>query len=141
MRLRRTAASAVATAVGALALVLSAPASAHAATGPFTYVVDGDPVLHLLPNPPSGTCVPLPEVADPEVPPAHSPRNFTDSTAVVFTGTDCTGDSFSLRPETGYGSERLKLRSVLFGLGLLQVEAGRVGVDVRDVELLDQLGD
>ncbi|MFJ9849017.1 hypothetical protein [Streptomyces sp. NPDC101150] len=47
-------------------------------------------------------------------PPAHSPRNYTDATAVVFTGPDCTGNDFSLRPHGGHGSERLKLRSVLF---------------------------
>ncbi|MFJ3586111.1 hypothetical protein ACIPPS_28335 [Streptomyces sp. NPDC090127] len=60
-------------------------------------------------------CVALPEVADPDTSaPAHSPRNGTDAPAVVFTESDCTGDSFTLRPG-GQASERLKVRSVLFG--------------------------
>ncbi|MFI9050725.1 hypothetical protein [Streptomyces sp. NPDC053427] len=114
MRLRRTAATAAATAVSALALVLTLPASANAATGYFTYVVDDTPMPLVLIDPPSRECLTLPEVADPEVPPAHSPRNGTDSTAVVFTNPDCTGNHFSLRPHTGHGSERLKVRSVVF---------------------------
>ena len=114
MRLR----NATAAALGALALVLAVPSSASAATGEFTYqYVDenGDPAVTLLTDPPSGECLTLPEVADEETtPPAHSPRNRTDATATVFTGADCSGDYFSLRPHTGYGSARLKLRSVVF---------------------------
>ncbi|MFG2138924.1 hypothetical protein [Streptomyces sp. NPDC048650] len=114
MRLRRTAATAAA-AFGALALALSVPAPAGAAaTGAFTYRVDGDPASHLLAYPPSRECITLPEVADPEVAPAHSPRNDTGSTATVFAGPDCTGPYFSLRPFGGHGSERLKVRSVVF---------------------------
>ncbi|MEU2390988.1 hypothetical protein [Streptomyces sp. NPDC007369] len=114
MRLRNAAAAAF----GALTLVLTIPTSAIAAEGEFRYVYsgpDGSPQVGILENPVSGECFTLPEVADPGASsPAHSPRNRTDATAVVFTEPDCEGDWFSLRPHTGYGSERLKLRSVVF---------------------------
>ncbi|MFD8413429.1 MULTISPECIES: hypothetical protein [unclassified Streptomyces] len=115
MRLRNAAAAAF----GALTLVLTIPTSAVAATGQFTYVysgLDGRPRVGVLENPVSRECFTLPEVADPgSSSPAHSPRNRTDSTATVFTEPECRGDLFTLRPYTGYGSERLKLRSVFFG--------------------------
>lgn len=77
--------------------------------------MDGSPRTATLDDPASGECHTLPEVANPAASsPAHSPRNRTDATAVVFTEPDCEGDWFSLRPHTGYGSERLKLRSVVF---------------------------
>ncbi|NUP47484.1 MAG: hypothetical protein HOW97_09245 [Catenulispora sp.] len=108
----------LAVAIGAGLLIAGTPAVASAASGEFTYqYVDGDGNVQLgfLADPPSRECVTLPEVADTDASlPADSPRNFTDSTAVVFTGPDCDGDYFSLRPFKGYGSERLKLRSVLF---------------------------
>ncbi|MEU3987999.1 hypothetical protein AB0F24_06335 [Streptomyces platensis] len=114
MRLRHTATLAV----SALALTLSLPASpAGAATGPFTYVYTdqtGTPHVGLLPDPVSRVCITLPEVADPAVPPAHTPKNYTASVATLFTGVDCTGDYFTLRPNGGHGSERLKVRSVVF---------------------------
>ncbi|GAA2583380.1 hypothetical protein ACWCO0_01515 [Streptomyces tubercidicus] len=114
MRLRHTAA----TAVSALALALSLPAApAAAATGPFTYVYTdqtGTPHVGLLPDPVSRVCITLPEVADPALPPAHTPKNYTASVATVFAGVDCTGDFFTLRPNGGHGSERLKVRSVVF---------------------------
>ncbi|WP_326691516.1 MULTISPECIES: hypothetical protein [unclassified Streptomyces] len=111
MRLRHT----VAAGLGAVALALSVAAPAGAATGEFSYTYEtpGGPQRAILADPPSRECVTLPGVAE-WTPPAHSPRNHTDSTAVVFTGPDCTGDHFSLRPHTGHGSERLKVRSVLF---------------------------
>ncbi|MEU6671699.1 hypothetical protein [Streptomyces sp. NPDC046727] len=114
MRLRHAAVAAF----GALALVLTVPASASAAEGQFTYVytgLDGAPRTGVLDAPESGVCHTLPEVADPgSSSPAHSPRNRTNAFTTVFTEPDCTGDSFTLRPFTGYGSERLKLRSVTF---------------------------
>ncbi|WP_418960977.1 hypothetical protein [Streptomyces tritici] len=114
MRLRLAATAAA----GAFALLLSLPGSASAASGQFTYVYadeNGDPAVGRLFDPPSGVCLTLSEVADEATtPPAHSPRNRTDAVATAFTGTDCTGDAFSMRPHTGYGSERLKLRSVFF---------------------------
>ncbi|MFF9769115.1 hypothetical protein ACF1GT_21345 [Streptomyces sp. NPDC014636] len=114
MRLRTAAVAAF----GALALTLAVPASAFAASGEFQYTytgLDGSPRIAVLEDPDSGECVTLPEVADPgSSSPAHSPRNRTDEYALVFTEPDCTGDSFTLRPRTGYGSERLKLRSVVF---------------------------
>ncbi|WP_137990869.1 hypothetical protein [Streptomyces vilmorinianum] len=100
-----------------LALLFAAAPSASAADGEFTYVYDdpsGAPHLGVLADPPSGVCLALPEVAPEWTTPAHSPRNHTDSTATVFTGPDCEGDWFSLRPFGGHASERLKLRSVVF---------------------------
>ncbi|WP_199812580.1 hypothetical protein [Streptomyces sp. NRRL S-337] len=107
----------VATALGGLALAVALPASsAGAATGPFSYVYDDGtgPRMGLLADPPSWVCITLPEVADEAVPPAHTPRNYTASTATVFAGADCTGDYFTLRPNGGHASERLKVRSVVF---------------------------
>lgn len=115
MRLR----SVLAVALGTGMLVLAAPAVASAATGDFHYqFVDADGVRQesTLIDPPSRECITLPEVADRhDSAPADSPRNRTDRTATVFTGRHCDGDYFSLRPHTGYGTERLKLRSVVFG--------------------------
>lgn len=47
------------------------------------------------------------------VPPAHSPRNLTKSTATVFTGLRCDGEHYTLDPGKS-ASSRLKLRSVVF---------------------------
>ncbi|GHB50174.1 hypothetical protein GCM10010347_19610 [Streptomyces cirratus] len=114
MRLR----SAAVAAFGAFTLLLAVPSSASAAMGEFQYTfvgLDGTPQQASLHDPASGECVNLPEVSDPSASePAHSPRNRTTSTATVFTEPDCTGDEFSLRPVTGRGSERLKVRSVVF---------------------------
>ena len=114
MRLRHT----VAIAISTLALTLALPTtSAGAATGPFTYVYTdstGNPHVGLLSDPPSRACLSLPEVTDPSVPPAHTPKNYTSSVATVFAGPHCTGDYFSLRPNGGHGSDRLKVRSVVF---------------------------
>ncbi|MGK5641191.1 hypothetical protein ACSNOK_23180 [Streptomyces sp. URMC 126] len=114
MRLR----AALATAAGALALIVALPTTAAAAEGRFEYTytgLDGRPQVAALEDPPSGECLTLPEVADPgSSSPAHSPRNRTDARAEVFTDPGCTGDSFTLRPHTGYGTERLKVRSVRF---------------------------
>ncbi|MFD3525856.1 hypothetical protein [Streptomyces sp. NPDC058653] len=113
MRLRTS----VAAAVGALALVLTLPASAGAAQGDFTYqhyTEAGITQTSALMNPRSGECITLPEVENEMTAPAHSPRNNTDATATVFTGADCEGDHFSLRPNGGHASQRLMVRSVVF---------------------------
>ncbi|MFE0192423.1 hypothetical protein [Streptomyces sp. NPDC058989] len=114
MRLRRAAT----VAATALALALSLPASsAGAATGTFSYVYEdlgGGSHLSVLPDPPSRQCITLSKVASESAPPSHSPRNDTGSTATVFTGAHCDGDYFTLRPNGGHASERLKLRSVVF---------------------------
>ncbi|MGW1840123.1 hypothetical protein [Streptomyces sp. NPDC002067] len=114
MRLRHT----VAAALGALALAVTLPAaSAQAATGSFTYLIDApDSAVRVgtLADPPTGVCVTLPEVAQEWVAPAHTPRNDTSDFATVFTGPGCDGDSFTLRPHGGHATERLKFRSVLF---------------------------
>lgn len=113
MRLRTS----VAATVGALALVITLPASAGAAEGSFTYQhynQAGIADVSGLMDPQSRECITLPEVEDENAPPAHSPRNHTDATATVFTGVDCEGQHFSLRPNGGHASERLKVRSVVF---------------------------
>ncbi|KIF01940.1 hypothetical protein PL81_32760 [Streptomyces sp. RSD-27] len=114
MRLRRTCVAAL----GAFTLLLAVPQSASAAVGEFQYTyvgLDGQPHLRILLDPQSRECITLPEVADPAASePAYSPRNRTAATATVFTEPECEGDFFSLRPLTGRGSERLKLRSVVF---------------------------
>ncbi|MBC3841902.1 hypothetical protein GXW82_21900 [Streptacidiphilus sp. 4-A2] len=112
MRLRNS----IAAAVGALALVLTLPTSAQAAGGRFTYITHdaGYAQERALVDPPSGECINLKGAEDPNGPPADSPRNDTDATATVFTGTDCDGDYYSLRPFGGRASDKLKLRSVVF---------------------------
>ncbi|MEV6418718.1 hypothetical protein [Streptomyces sp. NPDC051662] len=112
MRLRST----LAAAVGALALLVSVPGSASAAEGEFTYVytdIAGKPRVGGLVDPDSWVCVTIPEAAGEYVPPAHTPRNHTKATALVFTGPDCDGEEYTLRPG-GSASEHHKLRSVLF---------------------------
>lgn len=113
MRLR----SAFTTVLGAALLLAVNPASASAASGQFRYdyvTVEGYEASGFLNNPPSGECVNLPGVGEENPEPGHSPRNRTDAWATVFTDTGCDGDSFRLRPLTGGGSERLKVRSVRF---------------------------
>ncbi|MER7935340.1 MULTISPECIES: hypothetical protein [unclassified Streptomyces] len=112
MRLLRSAAAVV----GALALVVTLPASASAATGDFSYKfvgLDGKAQSATVHDPRSPGCLVLPEVADPgSSEPAFAPHNDTDEWAVVFTGPDCTGDSWTLRPHGNPATDRLKLRSV-----------------------------
>lgn len=115
MRLRRASVAAL----GAFTLLLAVPSSASAAAlGEFQYSYvgpDGQSHIRILPDPESRECITLDEVADPDITePAHSPRNRTTSTATVFTEPGCEGDWFTLRPLVGRGSERLKLRSVVF---------------------------
>ncbi|MGY3682127.1 hypothetical protein [Streptomyces sp. TE33382] len=113
MRLR---ALATAAACG-FAVLLAAPGAASAADGDFIYTYNdpaGTPHIGGLIDPPSGVCITLPEVAPEWTTPAHSPRNYTGSTATVFAGADCEGPYFSLRPNGGHASERLKVRSVVF---------------------------
>lgn len=98
MRLRHGAAAAL----GALALLAAQSGSAHAAEGDFSYTyagLDGMPRTVTLHEPPSPGCVTLPEVADTRASePAFAPHNETGEWAMVFTGTDCTGDSWTLGP-------------------------------------------
>ncbi|QNS08259.1 hypothetical protein [Streptomyces xanthii] len=114
MRLRTT----LAAALGALTLTLALPASASAADGDFSYTYvdpDGRPQRATLHDPASPGCVTLPEVADPgSSEPAFAPHNDTDEWVMVFTEPDCTGDSWTLRPNGRPAGDRLKLRSVFF---------------------------
>ncbi|MFD8595665.1 hypothetical protein ACFV1L_11735 [Kitasatospora sp. NPDC059646] len=113
MHLRHAAAATAAT----LALLFVTPSPAAAAVGEFryTYYDDfGNRAAGVLVDPDSRVCVTLPEVADPaSTEPAFGPQNVTDSTVTVFTGPDCDGDYYTLRPG-GRASDRLKLRSALF---------------------------
>lgn len=108
----------IAAAAASIALVVTVPHPASAATGEFqyTYAGDfGDRITGSLEDPDSRVCITLPEVADPDsTESAFAPRNMTDSPVTMFTGPDCDGDYYSLRPG-GKASDRLKLRSVVFG--------------------------
>ncbi|MEU8539274.1 hypothetical protein AB0C52_04615 [Streptomyces sp. NPDC048717] len=114
MRLRHT----VTATCGALALAAVLAAPAFAAQGDFGYRFagpDGKPRSAVLHHPETGKCVTLPEVADQGASePAFAPHNDTDAPALVFTGRDCGGDSWKLRPHGRPATDRLKLRSVLF---------------------------
>ncbi|MEV5550734.1 hypothetical protein AB0L35_32150 [Streptomyces sp. NPDC052309] len=113
MRLR----SAFTAVLGAGLLVAAVPSSASAASGQFRYdyvTVEGYEATGFLNDPPSDLCLNLPGVGEENPEPGHSPKNRTDAWATVYTGPNCEGDSFRLRPLTGGGSERLKVRSVLF---------------------------
>ncbi|MFG3365864.1 hypothetical protein ACIPWY_20250 [Streptomyces sp. NPDC090032] len=113
MRRRTT----VAASLAAFALALSLPASAHAATGEFSYKfigLDGRTQSVTLLDPPTYQCITLPEVADPDSSePAFAPHNNTGDWAMVFTEPDCEGDSWTLRPHGKQATDQLKLRSVL----------------------------
>jgi hypothetical protein len=114
MRIR----SALAVALGIGVLIVATPCIANAATGVFSYkFVDSQGIRQTatMESPPSSVCINLPEVADPDTStPADEPRNDTDASATVFTGPDCGGDYFTLRPFGGHAGNRLKLRSVVF---------------------------
>ncbi|MEU8548928.1 hypothetical protein AB0C81_18385 [Streptomyces roseoverticillatus] len=85
MRLRY----AVGGALGALALIVTVPTSANAATGQFvfTYERDGKTLEGYLRDPRARYCLTLEQVAKPDTTPAHSPRNRTNSIATVYTET------------------------------------------------------
>ncbi|MGW1818660.1 hypothetical protein ACWCQM_34500 [Streptomyces sp. NPDC002125] len=113
MRLR----SAFTAVLGAALLIAATPASASAASGQFRYdylTTEGYEATGFLNNPPSDQCLDLPGVDQNSPEPGHSPKNRTDAWATVFTDLNCQGDSFTLRPQTGGGTERLKVRSVIF---------------------------
>ncbi|MEV7191692.1 hypothetical protein AB0N81_07770 [Streptomyces sp. NPDC093510] len=113
MRPRHT----VAALLGALALVVTLPTSANAATGAFHYkfVEDGTVRYATLHDPGSPACITLPEVADDDTSkPAFAPYNDTDAWAMVFTDADCSDDSWTLKPHGKPATDRLKVRSVYF---------------------------
>lgn len=114
MRLR----SAFPAVLGAALLFAAVPTSASAAEGQFRYdyvTAEGYDATGFLNNPPNGVCINLPGVDSENPEPAHSPKNRTDTVATVYADADCEGASFNLRPHTGGGTERLKVRSVSFG--------------------------
>ncbi|MFF5568747.1 hypothetical protein ACFY7Z_11375 [Streptomyces sp. NPDC012623] len=108
--------TALVAALGALTLLASAAGPASAAEGEFGYVYtgpDGRPHDAALVDAASWICLTIPGAAGEYLPPAHSPRNRTDSRATLFTGPDCDGERYTLAPG-GSATSRLKLRSVLF---------------------------
>ncbi|MFJ6939418.1 hypothetical protein [Streptomyces sp. NPDC101132] len=107
MRLRQAAV----TAVGVLALVLSAANPASAANGDFLYKV-GPGVPAGVADPDSRTCINL--FGATEEDPAFAPQNLTDATATVFLDFDCNGDVFYVMNPGKKLGDRLKLRSVVF---------------------------
>ncbi|MFF2042547.1 hypothetical protein ACFVVX_19170 [Kitasatospora sp. NPDC058170] len=107
MRLRQAAV----TTVGVLALLLSAPTPASAATGDFLYKV-GPGIPAGLADPRSGECINV--FGATQADPAFAPENFTRSTATVFLDFECDGDVFyTMNPGKKLGN-RLHFRSVLF---------------------------
>lgn len=115
MRLRTSAATVVA---ASLAFLFTLSGTAAAATGQFAYKyhgLEGQLRTAVLQDPPSGECVTLPEVADPDASsPAVAPWNDTDAWATVYSEADCTGREWNLRPHGRPATERLELRSVMF---------------------------
>ncbi|MEU8693277.1 hypothetical protein [Streptomyces sp. NPDC048665] len=110
MRLR----TALACAVGSLALIVTLPTSAFAATGSFQYSytgLDGARHAETLTDPPSGECLDLPGTAGE---PGFAPKNRTDATAVVFLDPHCEGDTYYVMNPGKVLGDRLKLRSVIF---------------------------
>ncbi|MFE7116078.1 hypothetical protein ACFU99_11730 [Streptomyces sp. NPDC057654] len=114
MRIRTVSAAVI----SGLALLAVVPGSASAAEGQFRYTyktTEGYEAVGFLNDPRSGKCINLNGVGSDTLPPGHSPKNRTDRTATVFLHANCAGgEYFSLRPHTGGGSERLKVRSVVF---------------------------
>ncbi|MCX5386814.1 hypothetical protein [Streptomyces sp. NBC_00083] len=114
MRLRH----ALVSACGALALIAALGTPAHAATGHFDYKyigLNGHQRSGTLTDPEDIVCITIPEVADPDSShPAFAPHNRTDMYAMVYTGEDCTGDSWTLKPHGRPATDRLELRSVAF---------------------------
>ncbi|MEI5102059.1 hypothetical protein RB200_30510 [Streptomyces sp. PmtG] len=106
----------LAAALGALALVVTLPPSANAATGQFvfTYNREGKTIEGRLHDPTGRECIDLTEVSNLNETPAHSPRNRTNSIATVYTELECEGESFALKAHSGYGGEGLKFRSIVF---------------------------
>lgn len=113
MKLRNTAAAAVA----AFALVLSLPASALAATGDFHYKFrdqNGVEQTGTLHDPESDRCINLDEVGSNDADPGYAPHNRTDSWVTVYLGADCDGPDWRLRPDGRPATEWLLVRSVRF---------------------------
>ncbi|NJP97145.1 hypothetical protein HCN51_48305 [Nonomuraea sp. FMUSA5-5] len=111
MTARRTTATISSLAL-ALTVTLATPALAALGTFTYTYPTPNGTSIADLTDPPSKACINIPEVARIEDS-AHTPINHTSSTVTMFTGIDCTGDYYSLRPG-GRASSRLLLKSVVF---------------------------
>lgn len=112
MRLRH----AVAAAGAAFALALTLPGSSYAYGESFVYhYSNGDYRVQQsqLADPPSATCINLPEVEYKPGTYAFGPQNDTDSTVTVFRDENCDGEFYTLKPG-GKASNRLLMKSVVF---------------------------
>jgi hypothetical protein len=114
MRLR----AALIAVVSVCALGVAVPAVASASEGEFTYRYydeDGDLQQGALVDPPSGECVDIPEVIDFSDTFAFRPHNNTDASVTVFKEGNCEGDAYYTLPAGARASDRLLMRSVVFG--------------------------
>lgn len=111
MRIRHT----VGAALGALALIVTIPTSAHAADGNFhyNYGLPGSTKSSQLENPDSRVCINIPEVEDKPLQDGFSPNNYTTSEAWLFLEEDCGGPHTALVQGAKDGPLRL-FKSVYF---------------------------
>ncbi|WP_093711698.1 hypothetical protein [Actinacidiphila alni] len=115
MRQRTTVTAAALAALFAVCCLPAAPASAATGTFAYTFRAPRGVLTSVLTDPPSGICLPLPEVLGPHaLGPAYAPHNDTGAPARVFTGPDCTGGYATLRPHGRRAPVQVLLRSVLF---------------------------
>ncbi|MFJ2405253.1 hypothetical protein ACIOUE_28570 [Streptomyces xanthochromogenes] len=113
MRLRHT----VGAALGALALIVTLPTSADAATGKFSYTFtneQGKTETDTENNPASHKCIDLLGVDKPEDHSgAWSGRNATDNVATVYTDLECLGTATVIKKGLTSPPD-VKFRSVIF---------------------------
>lgn len=111
MRLRHT----LGAAIGAVALIVIIPTSAHALDGNFLYQYGdpGTPTAALLEQPAAGECINIPEVEG-KSDTAFAPSNSVQGAdANVYTEEDCQGTSSTLAEGTQLGTE-VTFKSVYF---------------------------
>ncbi|MER5300557.1 hypothetical protein [Streptomyces lasiicapitis] len=105
----------------ALMLLIATPGSASAVPGTLHYkYVDsnGETKNRRMDDPESKYCHNLSET-NPDVTaerPAHTPSNYTEEKAYLYTEEDCGGTEYVLRADTGEAGADLKFRSVLFNV-------------------------
>ncbi|MFF7203811.1 hypothetical protein [Streptomyces sp. NPDC008141] len=111
MRLRHT----LGAAIGAVALIVAIPSSAHALDGSFLYQYgdSANPTAALLEQPGAGECINIPEVEG-KSDTAFAPNNSVQGAdANVYTEEDCQGTPTTLAEGTQLGPE-VTFKSVYF---------------------------
>ncbi|GAA0293820.1 hypothetical protein GCM10010302_35590 [Streptomyces polychromogenes] len=112
MRMRNTGVAAL----GALALLVTVPTPAAAATGEFEYrytAPDGTAAYAVLTDPKDDECIDIPEVKDIEsTKPANWFYNRTDRSVFVYPEPECGGDYNDYGP--GKKQDGFEFRSVSF---------------------------